>query len=1334
MKLKKLISALTAAAIAASSFAFAFPFTVPVSAADGENGIWAEYYTGKFAKYTLGRKEQNIDAEWTVSHTPPGFTGRENFSIRYTASLLSEAAGSYTFYSEADDGVLITLDGKQIISDDGPHFQNSLSKSVKLSANTYHSLTVEYYNGALDGSCRLYWQSPGKAKEIIPAENLFMPRPVKAELKVSGSKIYARASVMTEAAKSYKLIVEKRAQDGSALQSLTAERTADAFTWESEKMTYDKNCDYSAFAVDENGAVVSATDKLSSGIDAELTVNKNDESPDKISPLLYGACIEDVNHELYGGIWSQLIFGEGFAEPAESHISGFTPAGGIWGTGSASGTNYIKVTNQQNGPKLIINDSEMTEGEISADVKISGEGPAGFIIKVTDAKSGSDNFNGYEVGISNNMLRIGKHQYNYANIGDFPCTAPENTYVNLKIIMTENTMDVYVGGTLVKSYTDPSPLKTGSVGLRAWNCDAEFKNITVKKAGGAAEKIEIEYPLSGGVSAMWSPVLRDSAEGALSLTTDSPYKGEQSQRIEFSSGDGAIGVCNMSLNKKGINFEKGKEYEGYFYARSQSPVKAYVVAESSNGGVKYAESEILVDSGDWKKYSFTITPDAKDSAGRITIELRGAGVLDLGYVFLQPGEWGRFKGLPVRKDVAELLKEQGVTVLRFGGCMAQNEIYKWKNMISAPENRPTYKGWWYDYSSYGFGIIEFMDLCEKLEIVGIPDFSASETADDMADFIDYATGTDVNNEWVKKRIENGHPEPYSLPYIQFGNEEKVNREFAQKFNAAANKIWEKNKDVTVVAGDFAYQQVITDPYKFAGADSGITSLEGHKMILDNAAAHNRPVWFDIHIWTERTGDPKKYFDAAQSLYEQLKKLSPQAEFKLPVFELNANTHDMQRALTNAYAIIKSEQLSNIFPIVISANCLQVDGHNDNGWDQGLIFMNNDSAWFQPPAYVTQMSYKAYSAAKLDFSADRHNSQVLFSASKSEDEKTITVKAVNLLSKPYTVKIKTPQFSGNTNTVTQTVLKASSFSAVNTAEKPENVKPVSVTDENRLVNNSLCVTLEPNSYTTVAVTAKSENISPSSLVLSQNEKTIEVSQKFTLDCVVSENTDCDNEIIWSSTNPSAVSVNNGAVTGISPGEAVVTASLKNYPEISASCKVTVKAPPEIKVNKISLSAAKLTLYVNDSKQLTARVTPANAFDKTISYKSSNALVASVVNGKIYAKAPGKAVITASAGGKTASCTVIVNPSAPKKIKLTARKKALTLKFKKGAGAKYSKIVITRNGKKYKSKKITGAAYKFKASKPGVYKAKICCCKKVGKTLYSSKFKSSRTVKIKKSDLK
>jgi alpha-L-arabinofuranosidase len=36
----------------------------------------------------------------------------------------------------------------------------------------------------------------------------------------------------------------------------------------------------------------------------------------RISSAMYGACLEDVNHEVYGGLYAQRIFGESFEEPA----------------------------------------------------------------------------------------------------------------------------------------------------------------------------------------------------------------------------------------------------------------------------------------------------------------------------------------------------------------------------------------------------------------------------------------------------------------------------------------------------------------------------------------------------------------------------------------------------------------------------------------------------------------------------------------------------------------------------------------------------------------------------------------------------------------------------------------------------------------------------------------------------------------------------------------------------------------------------------------------------------------------------------------------------------
>ncbi len=91
---------------------------------------------------------------------------------------------------------------------------------------------------------------------------------------------------------------------------------------------------------------------------------------------------------------------------------------------------------------------------------------------------------------------------------------------------------------------------------------------------------------------------------------------------------------------------------------------------------------------------------------------------------------------------------------------------------------------------------------------------------------------------------------------------------------------------------------------------------------------------------------------------RLDKIADGARHKVVVFEFNAGNHAQKRALANALAILAIERDGRI-PIATSANGLQPDGQNDNGWDQGLLFLNPSQVWLQPPGYVTQMLSRNY---------------------------------------------------------------------------------------------------------------------------------------------------------------------------------------------------------------------------------------------------------------------------------------------------------------------------------------------------------------------------------------
>ena len=85
----------------------------------------------------------------------------------------------------------------------------------------------------------------------------------------------------------------------------------------------------------------------------------------------------------------------------------------------------------------------------------------------------------------------------------------------------------------------------------------------------------------------------------------------------------------------------------------------------------------------------------------------------------------------------------------------------------------------------------------------------------------------------------------------------------------------------------------------------------------------------------------------------------------------------------------------------------------------------------------------------------------------------------------------------------------------------------------------------------------------------------------------------------------------------------------------------KEDPVIAVTGVSLDQSSLTLDIGGTANLTATVSPSNATNKAVSWSTSNQSVATVNNGTVTAVAPGTATITATAGGKSGTCSVTVN---------------------------------------------------------------------------------------------
>lgn len=208
---------------------------------------------------------------------------------------------------------------------------------------------------------------------------------------------------------------------------------------------------------------------------------------------------------------------------------------------------------------------------------------------------------------------------------------------------------------------------------------------------------------------------------------------------------------------------------------------------------------------------------------------------------------------------------------------------------------------------------------------------------------------------------------------------------------------------------------------------------------------------------------------------------------------------------------------------------------------------------------------------------------------------------------------------------------SSNESIVTVDENGNIKAVKA--------GSATITAEASNGKTATCTVTVKGIPVDGITLSESALTLTEGENATLTATVTPANASDKTVTWTSSDTAVATVDaNGKVTAVAPGTATITAKAG---EKTATCTVTVKAKI-IDVTGITLDKTTATLTVGDNLTLTATVAPANATDKTVTWTSSDAAVATVdATGKVTAVKAGTATITAKAGEKTATCTVTVN---------------------------------------------------------------------------------------------
>ena len=187
----------------------------------------------------------------------------------------------------------------------------------------------------------------------------------------------------------------------------------------------------------------------------------------------------------------------------------------------------------------------------------------------------------------------------------------------------------------------------------------------------------------------------------------------------------------------------------------------------------------------------------------------------------------------------------------------------------------------------------------------------------------------------------------------------------------------------------------------------------------------------------------------------------------------------------------------------------------------------------------------------------------------------------------------------------------------------------------------------------------------SITLDKSEISLEVTQTAELTATVLPVYTTDKTVFWLSSNDAVATVDeNGLVTAIAVGEAIITATTADGSNLSATCKVTVE--PTL-AESITLSQTEISLKTTETATLVATILPELTTNKTVAWKSSDESIATVdTNGLVTAIAVGEAIITATTNdgsNLSASCKVTVIPTLAESIVLD--KTTISLKANESA---------------------------------------------------------------------
>ncbi|RRA48602.1 alpha-L-arabinofuranosidase C-terminal domain-containing protein [Acidipila sp. EB88] len=488
----------------------------------------------------------------------------------------------------------------------------------------------------------------------------------------------------------------------------------------------------------------------------------------------------------------------------------------------------------------------------------------------------------------------------------------------------------------------------------------------------------------------------------------------------------AAGIANEGY--WGIAVRPHTTYQASFYAKAAKPGSTVTVAlVSDDTGKAVAEQTVPGVGSDWQKYSTTLQTGELVTSERYHFVLSVAepGTYWFGLASLFPPTYkGRVGGN--RIDLMEKLAAMHPTFLRMpGGNYLEGdhiaERFDWKKTIGPMVDRPTHQGPWSYRSSDGMGLLEFLEWCEDLGIQPVlavyggyslqqehvePGAALAPYVQDALDEIEYVTGA-ATTRWGAERAKDGHPKPFTVHYVEVGNEDNFDK------SGSYDKRYAQFYDA--IKAQYPLLSIIAT-----------TAVKGHAMdVVDDHYYKTAQEFFDdVHHYDKTDRDGTKIFVGEWATREGLP------------------TPNFGAALGDAAWMTGMERNSDV--IVLSSYAPLFTNINPGGlqWDTDLIGYDAMRS-YGSPSYYAQVLFAQHHGDEILQSAFADGAEplrVFQSVTRDSRSGTLYLKLVNANTTAQSVHLDLHGAKQVGTTGHMYMLSAPSTAATNTITEPTRIVP------------------------------------------------------------------------------------------------------------------------------------------------------------------------------------------------------------------------------------------------------------------------------------------------------